>query len=81
MGTAIIGGIVIGIFIKGWIGIFVLPVFIGMYYCIKMYRRAKWDALLRFDLKNAITVNYFSLFFWPYALTVLIALVVKIARI
>lgn len=37
MRTAFLGGIIIGTFIVGWLGVFVLPVFVAIYQCIALF--------------------------------------------
>lgn len=37
MGTAIFGGVIIGLFIKGWLGIFILPVIVAFYQCLALF--------------------------------------------
>ena len=37
MWTAIIGGLIIGLLVKGWFGIFILPVSVALYQCVALF--------------------------------------------
>lgn len=37
MWTAIIGGLIIGLQVKGWFGIFILPVAVALYQCVALF--------------------------------------------
>jgi hypothetical protein len=41
MGNALLGGILIGLFVKGWLGVFILPVIVAIYQCIALFFQIK----------------------------------------
>lgn len=41
MGNALLGGIIIGFFVKGWLGVFILPVIVAIYQSIALFFQIK----------------------------------------
>lgn len=37
MANALLGGVIIGYFVIGWLGVFILPVFVAIYQCIALF--------------------------------------------
>lgn len=70
MGNALFGGILIGVFVKGWLGVFVLPVFVAIYQCISLFYLVKRNGFNRKKFKsdyeefqqkyNGISIEKFS---------------------
>lgn len=58
MGSAIFGGIIIGLSVKGWLGIFILPVAVAFYQCVSLYFLVK---------QKRINISQIKGFTNPYA--------------
>ncbi len=84
MRNALLGGIIIGILIKGWLGVFVLPVFVALFQCVELFfllrKQNKVFALVDKEIKRYFDVNnirtFAVQFFWSYITTTVFAMVV-----
>lgn len=52
MKTAVLGGIVIGVFVVNWLGVFVLPIAVAIYQCIALLFLMTWRGVDPLSLKK-----------------------------
>lgn len=81
MGTALLGGLLIGFFVVGWLGVFVLPVVVAIYQCIALFFLIKRKGI---NSQDKIDYNpmkkYMFQFSWTYITTTAFAIAAHFIR-
>lgn len=74
MATALIGGLIIGFFIKGWVGVFIMPVVVTIYQCVTLFFLMKRKGIIQ---KRTFVIQ----FGWTYLTTTGFAVVAHFIKI
>jgi len=59
--NALLGGLIIGFFVKGWMGVFVLPVFVAIFQCIEFFVK-KRKSINVSEFTNPYTEAHYNLY-------------------